>query len=60
MNRLAFCFVIVFPLLVMSAAAWSETEVSWEKVACPFDSSKALLPVTCGRLKVTDVARKLF
>ncbi|MDH4261268.1 MAG: alpha/beta hydrolase, partial [Gammaproteobacteria bacterium] len=26
---------------------------SWE-VPCPFDSSKALLPVTCGRLKVPE------
>lgn len=24
------------------------------KVACPFDASKALLPVTCGRLKVPE------
>lgn len=27
---------------------------TWEKVACPFDTSKALLPVTCGRLKVPE------
>jgi len=26
----------------------------WEKVTCPFDSSKALLPVTCGRLRVPE------
>ena len=27
---------------------------SWEKVDCPFDTQKALLPVTCGRLKVRE------
>lgn len=27
---------------------------SWQRVACPFDSSKSLLPVTCGRLKVPE------
>jgi pimeloyl-ACP methyl ester carboxylesterase len=27
---------------------------SWERVACPFDSSKSLLPVSCGRLKVPE------
>jgi pimeloyl-ACP methyl ester carboxylesterase len=27
---------------------------SWEKVDCPFDTKKALLPVTCGRLKVPE------
>src|SRR4029434_10624656 len=36
------------------AAATSRVETSWEKVACPFDSSKALLPITCGRLKVPE------
>ena len=32
----------------------SQVQGSWEKVACPFDASKALLPVTCGRLKVPE------
>ena len=32
----------------------SQPEGTWEKVACPFDSSKALLPVTCGRLKLPE------
>lgn len=27
---------------------------AWEKVACPFDSTRALLPVTCGRLSVPE------
>ena len=27
---------------------------SWEEIACPFDARKALLPVTCGRLKVPE------
>lgn len=38
----------------LKAATPSQVEGSWEKVACPFDSSKALLPVTCGRLKVPE------
>ncbi len=31
-----------------------QVEGSLEKVACPFDATKALLPVTCGRLKVPE------
>lgn len=31
-----------------------QVQSSWVKVACPFDTSKALLPVTCGRLKVPE------
>lgn len=38
----------------MQAASGSQAEGSVEKVACPFDSGKALLPVTCGRLKVPE------
>src|SRR5687768_14916303 len=38
----------------LKAATPSQVEGSWEKVACPFDSRKALLPVTCGRLKVPE------
>ena len=52
-------------LVLGSAAAWSQSVApapaaftgrgvgSWV-VPCPFDSSKALLPVTCGRLKVPE------
>jgi pimeloyl-ACP methyl ester carboxylesterase len=38
----------------LKAATPSQPEGSLEKVACPFDASKALLPVTCGRLKVPE------
>jgi pimeloyl-ACP methyl ester carboxylesterase len=31
-----------------------QVETSWERIACPFDSGKALLPVICGRLKVPE------
>ena len=51
-------------LAIFSAAAFggaaskaetpSKVEGSWEESACPFDSGKALLPVTCGRLKVPE------
>jgi pimeloyl-ACP methyl ester carboxylesterase len=42
---------IVIPLfLVPSAAACSQAR----PVTCPFDSTKALLPVMCGRLKVPE------
>jgi len=46
-------------LLLASAAAWSQDggRGSW-RVACPFDSTKALLEVTCGRLKVPESAEK--
>lgn len=27
---------------------------AWEEVTCPFDSTRALLPVTCGRLSVPE------
>jgi pimeloyl-ACP methyl ester carboxylesterase len=40
---------IAFPLLVMSAVAAAQ-----DRVACPFDTTKALLPVMCGRLKVPE------
>jgi len=38
----------------LKADAPSRSKASWEKVHCPFDVSKALLPVTCGRLKVPE------
>lgn len=43
-----------FAASTFEAATSSQVEVSWEKVACPFDASKALLPVTCGRLRVPE------
>ena len=39
---------------VLKAAVPSQPEGSWENVVCPFDVTKALLPVTCGRLKVPE------
>ena len=43
----------VAALVLGSGPAWSQSTVRgggpWE-VSCPFDASKALLPVTCGRL----------
>lgn len=44
--------LLVAPLA--KAATPSQPEGSWEKAPCPFDTSKALLPVTCGRLKVPE------
>ena len=40
--------------LIGVSAVQSQSEYSWNRVACPFDSTKALLPVTCGRLKVPE------
>jgi pimeloyl-ACP methyl ester carboxylesterase len=44
----------VLTSLPINAAKAYQGEGSWSRVACPFDSSKSLLPVTCGRLKVPD------
>ncbi|HEV2718915.1 MAG TPA: alpha/beta fold hydrolase, partial [Thermoanaerobaculia bacterium] len=44
-----FCLYVLAALTIPPANAGS-----WENVACPFDTSKALLPVTCGRLKVPE------
>jgi pimeloyl-ACP methyl ester carboxylesterase len=46
--------VVAFGGIALKASTPSKVEGSWEKVACPFDSSKALLPVNCGRLKVPE------
>jgi pimeloyl-ACP methyl ester carboxylesterase len=47
----------VAALVLGSGPAWSQTTVEggrpWQ-VACPFDTTKALLPVTCGRLKAPE------
>lgn len=39
-----------------SAQRWADAQVetSWKRIPCPFDSSKALLPVICGRLTVPE------
>jgi pimeloyl-ACP methyl ester carboxylesterase len=51
---LAVLSVAAFTGTASKAATSFQVEGSWEKVDCPFDSSKALLPVTCGRLKVPE------
>src|SRR5687767_3624446 len=39
---------------VFSQSSPSSTSPAWQKVDCPFDTKKALLPVTCGQLKVPE------
>lgn len=51
---LAILTVAAFGGVALKAAVASQPEGLWEKLACPFDVSKALLPVTCGRLKVPE------
>ena len=46
--------VAILTSLPFDAAKAHQVGGSWQKVACPFDSSKSLLPVTCGRLKVPE------
>jgi pimeloyl-ACP methyl ester carboxylesterase len=46
-------FLIVLCFFVPSIMVFGETS-SWEKVDCLFDTKKALLPVTCGRMKVPE------
>jgi pimeloyl-ACP methyl ester carboxylesterase len=61
----AFGWLLALSLLPTSTTAWSQTnhavpatpdriDIALEKVACPFDATKALLPVECGRLKVPE------
>ena len=57
--RLFAALLIAGPTTSAGAPATADTTVaaaqsSWEEVACPFDARKALLPVTCGRLKVPE------
>ena len=40
--------------IALKAAIPSQVEGVWKKVSCPFDSGRALLPVTCGRLEVPE------
>lgn len=47
-------FVAAFGAVGSQAAESPRIEGSIEKGACPFDASKALLPVECGRLKVPE------
>ena len=52
---LASASMLAFGSIASSAPPPAQVEGSWEKkIACPFDSSEALLPVTCGRLKVPE------
>ena len=44
---------VVFAAGMAASKAVAQPEAPW-KVACPFDTSKALLPVECGRLKVPE------
>jgi pimeloyl-ACP methyl ester carboxylesterase len=53
-RHLVLAILLVAPWGAAAAAAPPRVEGSWEKVACPFDASKALLPVTCGRLTVPE------
>lgn len=46
--------LILLGSTALEAAAPTQVKESWERVACPFDASKALLPVECGRLKVPE------
>ena len=61
MNTLVIRLLGVLLVTILTTSAGGATadttpraKGSWEKVACPFDASKALLPVTCGRLKVPE------
>ena len=38
----------------LEAVAPSQDQPSWKRVACPFDTTTALLQVECGRLKVPE------
>ena len=54
---MAFALVLVTsagPAAAQTAVAAARTEASWELVACPFDASRAMLPVRCGRLRVPE------
>ena len=60
MNTVVIRLPVVFLIAILSTIAAAQTpappkiEGVWEKVTCPFDSAKALLPVTCGKLKVPE------
>jgi pimeloyl-ACP methyl ester carboxylesterase len=44
--------IVVLALVLCSVTASAQSP-AW-RVPCPFDTTKALLPVTCGRLKVAE------
>lgn len=49
--------LVLAALVVGPGAAWSQAphrSGSPSEIPCPFDASQALLPVTCGRLKVPE------
>ena len=50
---LSVIIVATLGISASNAAAAAQPEAAW-KVACPFDTSKALLTVECGRLKVPE------
>ena len=60
MNTFSIHLFGVFLIAILSTITRAQTpappgtEGVLQKVVCPFDSSKALLPVTCGRLKVPE------
>ncbi|MCB9321381.1 MAG: alpha/beta fold hydrolase [Lewinellaceae bacterium] len=52
-------YSIVFLMLFQNCALAQSIEPTqvktlWKRISCPFDSSKAQLPVICGRLKVPE------
>ena len=46
--------VAAFCCIALKVAAGSPAVGAGERVVCPFDTSKALLPVDCGRLRVPE------
>ena len=52
-GHLALAIIAIAASAVGASAAAAQPESSW-RVACPFDTSKSLLPVECGRLKVPE------
>jgi pimeloyl-ACP methyl ester carboxylesterase len=51
---LGFLAALCFTSPIMVFGETPQPNTSWEKVDCPFDAKKGLLPVTCGRLKVPE------
>ena len=51
---LAILSIVATGSIPSKATTHPGVEESWQKVPCPFDSAKASLPVTCGRLKVPE------
>lgn len=61
-RRFGVLLAVVSPLLSLAdfqearaqGAAPAKPEGTWQKIQCPFDATKALLSVTCGRLEVPE------